>query len=329
MKHSRTPDSLPFPGEIPHISGMPARDPSRPPGHTLSDAQFAALADGARIPPCEVGTWIPGPAEFPAPVRREHSRRVRTADFLTYPYPLRIEASPGFRVTGFDETGAPLAVSEDRPALAVPADTPFVLVIAADEEPKGRLTPDDAARYAAAVRIPTRTAAEVASVAESLSFVSTSMLTAVAAVAEAEEILADRMTAVLDGVLSPVCVSGRWVPENGRLCEEEDARSVRTASCLAFRYDAAVDVAEGFRVTAYLPDGSFFGGWSGPFRIPAETKVSFNIERIGSSDALSPSDAADAVRILTRPAMEIAQIDARVRALEELIRVLADAREAG
>ncbi|MCR4907144.1 MAG: hypothetical protein K6A33_13825 [Clostridiales bacterium] len=336
MKHSRKTDSLLSIGAIPHISRFAARDPSKPAAHTLSDAQLSALADGARTPVCEIGTWVPGPAESPAPVRRDNLRRVRTADFLTYPYPLRIEAAPGFHVAGFDETGAPLnrpdpSEADTRPpsALAVPADTPFVLVIAADEEPKGCLLPDDVSRYAAAIRIPTRTAAEVASVAESLSFVSSSVLTAVAAVAEAEEMLADRMTGVLDGALSPVCVPGRWIPSDGALCEEEDARSARTASCIVFRYDAEVVLAEGFRVTAYLPDGTFFGGWSDTFRIPAETKVFFNIERIGSSEPLDPARAAEAVRILTRPAMEIARIDARVRALEEVIRAISRARDAG
>ena len=343
MKHSHTREPLPFLGEIPPTSTC--RDPSRPitdagdrASHTLArartltltltDAQLTALADGMRIPLCEVGTWIPGPPDCPAPVRREHSRRVRTADFLAFPYPLRIEAAPGFRVSGFDGTGAPLDTldtldgTEGRPALTVPADTPFVLVIAAEEEPTGRLTPADAARYAAAVRIPTRTAADIASVAESLAFVSTSMLSAVSAVAEAEQMLADRVTSLLDGVFSPVCVPGRWVPQDGALLGEDDRRCARTSSCLAFGYDAEVLCADGFRVTAYAPDGEFCGGWSGPFRIPAETKVCFNIERIGADpdEELSPADAARAVRILTRPMMEISRIDARVRDLEERIR---------
>ena len=344
MKHSHNRESLPFLGEIPPISAArrdpSRRDPSRPTAgyptggdpdaevrvfHTLTDAQLTALADGARIPLCEVGTWIPGPPDCPAPVRREHSRRVRTADFLRFPYPLRIEAAPGFRVSGFDEAGKPLAEeTEGRPApiLTVPADTPFVLVIAAEEEPGARLTPTDAARYAAAVRIPTRTAADIASVAESLAFVSTSMLSAVAAVAEAEQMLADRVTSLLDGVFSPVCVPGRWIPQGGALIGEDDRRCARTSSCLTFGYDADVLCADGFRVTAYAPDGEFYGGWSGPFRIPAETKICLNIERIGAypDDGLAPADAALAVKILTRPVMELSRIDARVRALEEWIR---------
>ena len=329
MKKSNPFDSLPF---ADRPLGQFSRDPSRPvTGSPLSAAELSALADGRHAPLCEVGTWIPSPSPSPSPdedgapvpVRREHSRRVRTADFLTYPYPLRVECAPGYSITGFTSSGAPLRESETRPGLLVPAD----------EEPKGRLTPEDAARYAAAIRIPTRTAADVASVAESLGIVSESVLTAVSAVAEAEEMLADRMTGLIEGSFSPILVPGRWKEAESAPEAEEDPRACRTLDCLSFRYDAAVECAEGFRVTAHREDGSFFGGWGfgGAFRIPAETRLCLSVERIGSDLPLDPADAARAVKILTFPAMEIARIDARVRALEALVRRLnaANTRNAG
>ncbi len=349
MKKNNPFDSLPF---ADRPLGQFSRDPSRPvtgismpgismPGSPLSAAELSALADGRHAPLCEVGTWIPSSSPSPSPdedgasvpVRREHSRRVRTADFLTYPYPLRVECAPGYSITGFTSSGAPLRESETRPGLLVPANTPFVLVIAADEEPKGRLTPEDAARYAAAIRIPTRTAADVASVAESLGIVSESVLTAVSAVAEAEEMLADRMTGLIEGSFSPILVPGRWNEAESAPKAEDDPRACRTLDCLSFRYDAAVECGEGFRVTAHREDGSFFGGWGfgGAFRIPAETRLCLTVERIGSDLPLDPADAARAVKILTMPAMEIARIDARVRALEALVRRLnaANTRNAG
>ena len=234
MKKSNPFDSLPF---ADRPLGQFSRDPSRPvTGSPLSAAELSALADGRHAPLCEVGTWIPSPSPSPSPdedgaplpIRREHSRRVRTADFLTYPYPLRVECAPGYSISGFTSSGAPLRESETRPGLLVPANTPFVLVIAADEEPKGRLTPEDAARYAAAIRIPTRTAADVASVAESLGIVSESVLTAVSAVAEAEEMLADRMTGLIEGSFSPILVPGRWNEAEDAPKAEDDPRACRT-----------------------------------------------------------------------------------------------------
>ena len=277
------------------------------------------LPEGYFHPLCVPGTWVyeeEGGEGRSVPAEDPYTARF--VDIMFFSCDTVFEVEDGFAVHGYYEDGERIPLSAGR--VLIEADRPCALAISARDEETAPPAEDDLAAYETAVRIPTKTAAEVAAVARSLGTVSRSVLTAVSAVSEAQDLLAEQVTGLMNGTFSPFCEEGEWdAPEgapDGIPVKRENGDRIRSVGFLRFDYDAEVTAAEGVRILCLAEDGTAIVG--DPLVVPAGTGFCLTVvpdpERY---PAPLTESCAGAVKILSKAAAELAVVRERLDMLDE------------